>query len=184
MKAATIASALYRDRLNRRSTARCTRRRSGLNSAATTSVAGATATGVWNREHLGGEQHQPDEQSGGQRRDDGVSDHPADDAVDRVQPVLEHGHADAGGKTAKPSGVIRSLTTKPMPHELPDASDPAAQRRDEDDGAAVQPLELLAALPGRPPVPGHLKISQASQLASDAETSAPCSDVPDPRWSG
>ena len=29
-------------------------------------------------------------------------------------------------KTAKPSGVIRSLTTKPMPRELPDASDPAA----------------------------------------------------------
>ena len=46
VKAATIASALYRDRLNRWSTARCTRRRSGLNSAATTSVAGATATGV------------------------------------------------------------------------------------------------------------------------------------------
>src|SRR5260370_21912614 len=34
-------------RLNRRSTARCTRRRSGLNSAATASVEAATATGVW-----------------------------------------------------------------------------------------------------------------------------------------
>ncbi len=35
-------------RLNRRSTARCTRRRSGLNSAAAASVAAATATGVLN----------------------------------------------------------------------------------------------------------------------------------------
>ena len=44
---ATTASALYRVRLNRRSTACCTRRRSGLNSAAAASVAAATATGAF-----------------------------------------------------------------------------------------------------------------------------------------
>ena len=43
--AATRRSASYRARLNRRSTARCTLRRSGLNSAATASVDPATATG-------------------------------------------------------------------------------------------------------------------------------------------
>jgi hypothetical protein len=40
--AATVWSASYRVRLNRRATARCTRRRSGLNSAAATSVDAAT----------------------------------------------------------------------------------------------------------------------------------------------
>ena len=44
---ATTASASYRVRLNRRSTACCTRRRSGLNSAAAASVAAATATGAF-----------------------------------------------------------------------------------------------------------------------------------------
>ena len=44
--AATAWSASYRSRLNRRSTACCTRRRTGLNSAAAASVAAATATGV------------------------------------------------------------------------------------------------------------------------------------------
>jgi hypothetical protein len=44
VNAATTASALYRDRLNRRSTTRCTRRRSGLNRAAAISVLAATAT--------------------------------------------------------------------------------------------------------------------------------------------
>jgi len=44
VNAATRASASYRDRLNRRSTIRCTRRRTGLNGAAMTSVATATAT--------------------------------------------------------------------------------------------------------------------------------------------
>jgi len=48
VKAATRVSASYRARLNRRSTARWTRRRSGLNSAAATSVAAATATGALN----------------------------------------------------------------------------------------------------------------------------------------
>ena len=48
MNPAITASALYRDLLNRRSTPRCTRRRSGLNSAAAASVATATPTGVWN----------------------------------------------------------------------------------------------------------------------------------------
>ena len=43
--AATVWSASYRARLNRRSTARWTRRRSGLNSAATAGVEAATATG-------------------------------------------------------------------------------------------------------------------------------------------
>ena len=43
--AATILSASYRARLNRRSTVRWTRRRSGLNSAATARVDPATATG-------------------------------------------------------------------------------------------------------------------------------------------
>jgi transposase len=47
--AATIWSASYRARLNRRSTARCTRRRSGLNKAAAISVEAATATEAWNR---------------------------------------------------------------------------------------------------------------------------------------
>ncbi len=41
-----MRSASYRARLNRRSTTRCIRRRSGLNSAAATSVDAATATGV------------------------------------------------------------------------------------------------------------------------------------------
>jgi hypothetical protein len=45
-KAVTVWSASYRARLNRRSTIRCTRRRSGLNSAAATRVEPATATGV------------------------------------------------------------------------------------------------------------------------------------------
>ncbi len=46
--AATIWSASYRARLNRRSTARCTRRRSGVNNAAAASVNAATATGEEN----------------------------------------------------------------------------------------------------------------------------------------
>ena len=46
--AATVWSASYRARLNRRSTIRCTRRRSGLNSAAAASVAAATSTGEEN----------------------------------------------------------------------------------------------------------------------------------------
>ncbi len=45
--AATVWSASYRARLNRRSTARCTRRRTGLNRAAAASVAAATATEAW-----------------------------------------------------------------------------------------------------------------------------------------
>jgi len=45
--AATVSSASYLARLNRRSTPRCTRRRTGLNSTAAASVAAATATGVW-----------------------------------------------------------------------------------------------------------------------------------------
>jgi len=45
VKAVTTASASYLVRLNRRSTACCTRRRSGLNSAAAASVATATAAG-------------------------------------------------------------------------------------------------------------------------------------------
>jgi hypothetical protein len=44
-----VRSASYLARLNRRSTARCTRLRSGLNSAAAASVAAATATVLWNR---------------------------------------------------------------------------------------------------------------------------------------
>ena len=44
VNAVTTASALYRDRLNRRSTTRCTRFRSGLNRAAVISVQAATAT--------------------------------------------------------------------------------------------------------------------------------------------
>ena len=40
-----MRSASYRTRLNRRSTTRCTRRRAGLNRAATASVDAATATG-------------------------------------------------------------------------------------------------------------------------------------------
>src|SRR5580700_11609418 len=47
--AATVWSASYRARLNRRSTAFWTRRRSGLNSAAAARVEAATATGVWTR---------------------------------------------------------------------------------------------------------------------------------------
>ena len=42
--AATVTSASYRARLNRWSTIRCTRRRSGLNAAAAASVEAATAT--------------------------------------------------------------------------------------------------------------------------------------------
>jgi len=46
--AAAVWSASYPARLNRRSTTRCTRTRSGLKSAAAASVAAATATGAWN----------------------------------------------------------------------------------------------------------------------------------------
>jgi len=41
--AATVRSASYRARLNRRATMRCTRRRTGLNKAAAASVDAATA---------------------------------------------------------------------------------------------------------------------------------------------
>jgi len=54
--AVTVLSASYLARLNRRSTGRCTRRRTGLNRAAAASVPAAiasapaaTATGVWSR---------------------------------------------------------------------------------------------------------------------------------------
>jgi hypothetical protein len=47
--AATVWSASYRARLNLRSTACCTRRRTGLNKAAATSVETATATELGNR---------------------------------------------------------------------------------------------------------------------------------------
>ena len=46
--AATVWSASYLARLNRRSTMSCTRCRSGLNSVAAASVETATATGPWN----------------------------------------------------------------------------------------------------------------------------------------
>src|ERR1017187_3490958 len=45
LHAATVTSASYRARLKRRSTTRCTRRRTGLNSAAAARVDAATATG-------------------------------------------------------------------------------------------------------------------------------------------
>ena len=47
--AAVVVSASYLARLNRRSTSRCTRRRTGLNRAAAASVAAATATGEESR---------------------------------------------------------------------------------------------------------------------------------------
>jgi hypothetical protein len=43
--ASTVRSPSYRTRLNRRSTTRCTRRRTGVNKAAAASVDAATATG-------------------------------------------------------------------------------------------------------------------------------------------
>jgi len=54
------------------------------------------------RVHLGGHEHQPGEHTDKHGRDDGVGDHPADDAVDRVQPVLQHRNADTDGQDRYP----------------------------------------------------------------------------------
>ena len=96
-------SASYRARLNRRSTARCTRWRSGLNSAAAASVEAATATGAWIRNtwvvSSTSPAYTPDQQAGHDR----IGQGPADDPVDLIQPVLQHRHR-AGQRDARDRG--------------------------------------------------------------------------------
>src|ERR1700730_4014415 len=87
--AATVASASYRARLNRRSTRCCTRRRTGLNTAAAASVATATATGVCTPNTWGGQQYRPGVDPSQHAGEDRVGHRPGDNPVDVVQPVLQ-----------------------------------------------------------------------------------------------
>jgi len=112
------------------------------------------------REHLGGQDHQPGEHTGKHSRDDGVRDHPADDAVDRVEPVLQHRHADADRQGRRPEVEQIVDHRRPRSGAIPQGqrdNEDAKQHGDqENSAAAVEPLELLAALIGRPPVAGYL----------------------------
>jgi aminoglycoside phosphotransferase (APT) family kinase protein len=54
------------------------------------------------RQYLGCQDHQPGKDPGQHGGDDGIRDDPADDAVDLIQVILQHGHADADHQDGAP----------------------------------------------------------------------------------
>ena len=106
-KLVAVRSASKRARSNRRSTARWTRPRSGWKSAHAARVDAATASvGAWVTPRQRGlePEHATDEHGDQDGRDHRPRDGAADDVVDRVQPVAEHGdrHGDRDPRQRDP----------------------------------------------------------------------------------
>jgi SAM-dependent methyltransferase len=146
-KAATIRPASYRARLNRRSTARCTRRRTGLNSAATARVDPATATGsLIDTTRVASSTipaYTPHQQAG----DDRVAERPRNEPVDVEQAVPQDGHAQANRNPELPAGTRkagRRSGEDPVHTRQPDRQRDANSRHRR---SGQQPLQLLAAFP-------------------------------------
>jgi hypothetical protein len=114
------------------------------------------------RQHAGGQQDQAEEHPGEHGGDQRVGDHPADDPVELVQPVLQHGHAQADRQGAGPDGgqgADHRLRAVPggFPHGERDDEHADDQRDHQDGRAAVEPLELLPALAAGVPVRRYLQ---------------------------
>ena len=114
------------------------------------------------RQHPGGQENQAGEHAAEQDGDQRVGDHPADDAVELVQPVLQYRHRHADGQGCRAEGhqhVDRHLV-RPAGglFEGERDNEHAEDRRGHEDArAAVEPLELLAALTAGVPVGRYLK---------------------------
>ncbi|HJY61367.1 MAG TPA: hypothetical protein VJ418_33710 [Streptosporangiaceae bacterium] len=97
-------------------------------------------------QHMGSQQYQPGEHPCEHGSDQRIRDHPADDAVDRVQLVLQYRDADAHRQSRRAEWADEVVCHLSRNEE----------GEHEHDRTAIEPLKLLPALTARAPVSGYL----------------------------